>query len=136
MPDDALLTARRRGVNSRRDSSVRSRACWPRPVLRAACAPSSPICFTWRTGIAVEGFGALSEVRCIVARDAREQTLRTIVDLVSTRAGLPRSVHARKTYLTQALASVYQVMLVNESRTAPDMWQAYEFPAGDRAAAC
>ncbi len=69
----------------------------------------------------------------MVARDAREQTLRTIVDLLVENRGDYRDIFtARKTFLTQALASVYRVPLVNDvPNGSQDIWQAYELPEGD-----
>ena len=69
----------------------------------------------------------------MVARDAREQTLRTIVDLLVEHRGDYRDLYtARKTYLTQALASVYRIPLVNDvPNGSQDIWQAYELPEGD-----
>src|SRR6185436_12054429 len=69
----------------------------------------------------------------MVARDAREQTLRTIVDLLVEHRGDYRDLFTtRKTFLTQALASVYRIPLVNEAPNgSQDFWQAYELPEGD-----
>ena len=69
----------------------------------------------------------------MVARDAREQTLRTIVDLLVEHRGDYRDLFTtRKTFLTQALASVYRLPLVNEAPNgSQDFWQAYELPEGD-----
>jgi hypothetical protein len=63
-----------------------------------------------------------------VARDAQEQTMRTIVNVLLTEKGDYRDIFtARKTFLTPLLASVYQVPLV-----APDGgWAPYEYPEGD-----
>ena len=69
----------------------------------------------------------------MVARDAREQTLRTIVDLLVEHRGDYRDLFtARKTYLTQGLASVYRIPLVNDvPNGSQDIWQVYEMPEGD-----
>ena len=69
----------------------------------------------------------------MVARDAREQTLRTIVDLLVEHRGDYRDIFtARKTYLTQGLASVYRIPLVNDvPNGSQDIWQVYEMPEGD-----
>ena len=68
-----------------------------------------------------------------VAVDAREQTLRTLVDLLVTRHGDYRDVFTtRRTFLTQALASIYDVPLVNDvPNGSPDTWQAFEFSSDD-----
>ena len=69
----------------------------------------------------------------MVARDAREQTLRTITDLLVDNNGDYRDIFtARKTFLTQALASVYQIPLVNDvPNGSGDIWQPYTFKADD-----
>lgn len=68
-----------------------------------------------------------------VAADSQEQTLRTIVDLVLTQRGDYRDLFTtRKTFMTQALASIYRVPLVKDSPNgSPDQWQPYEFAADD-----
>lgn len=68
-----------------------------------------------------------------VAADAQEQTLRTLVDLLVTRHGDYRDVFTtRSTFLTQALASIYNVPLVNDvPNGSPDTWQAFEFSSDD-----
>ena len=68
-----------------------------------------------------------------VAMDAQEQTLRTLVDLLVTRQGDYRDVFTtRSTFLTQALASIYNVPLVNNvPNGSPDTWQAFEFASDD-----
>ena len=69
----------------------------------------------------------------VVARDAREQTLRTIIDLLVEHRGDYRDLFTtRQTFLTQALASVYRIPLVNDAPNgSQDFWQAYELPEGD-----
>ena len=69
----------------------------------------------------------------IVVRDAQEQTLRTLIDHVVHRRGDYRDIFTlRQTYLTQALASVYNVPMVNDvANGASDTWQRFEFPATD-----
>jgi hypothetical protein len=63
-----------------------------------------------------------------VARDAQEQTLRTITDLLVTDKGDYRDIFTtRKTYLSPLLASVYSVPFVDPVGG----WAAYEFPEGD-----
>jgi hypothetical protein len=68
-----------------------------------------------------------------VAADAREQTLRTLVDLLLTRRGDYRDVFTTKrTFMTKALAAIYRVPLtLDEPNGAPDAWQPYEFGADD-----
>jgi hypothetical protein len=69
----------------------------------------------------------------LVARDAREQILRTLVDLLINNRGDYRDIFTvRKTFLTQQLASVYQIPLVNDvPNGSTDIWQPYTFPEGD-----
>ena len=68
-----------------------------------------------------------------VAADAREQTLRTLVDLLVRRRGDYRDIFTTKrTFMTKALAAIYRVPLaLDEPNGAPDAWQPYEFPADD-----
>jgi hypothetical protein len=63
-----------------------------------------------------------------VAKDAQEQTLRTIATLLLTEKGDYRDIFTtRKTFMTPMLASVYGVPLA-----APDGgWQPYEFAEND-----
>jgi hypothetical protein len=68
-----------------------------------------------------------------VAADAREQTLRTIVDLVWRDHGDYRDIFTiKKTYMTKALAAIYKVpFVVDEPNGAPDTWRPYSFAASD-----
>ena len=62
------------------------------------------------------------------ARDAEEQTLRTIVDLLLTHNGDYRDLFTtRRTFLTPLLGSIYRVPLAG----SPARWQPYEFAPGD-----
>ena len=65
-----------------------------------------------------------------VAVDAREQTLRTILDYQDKDY---RDVFtARQTYLTRELGAIYQVPVPGSTPNGgPDTWQSFEFPAGD-----
>jgi len=69
----------------------------------------------------------------MVTADAKEQTLRTVADLLVRQRGDYRDIFTtHKTFLTQALASVYNVPLVNDvPNGSPDTWQAYEYGADD-----
>jgi hypothetical protein len=63
-----------------------------------------------------------------VAKDAQEQTLRTITNTLMVEKDDYRDIFTtRKTYLTPQLASVYQVPLVAHDGT----WSSFEFPEGD-----
>jgi Protein of unknown function (DUF1592)/Protein of unknown function (DUF1588)/Protein of unknown function (DUF1595)/Protein of unknown function (DUF1585)/Protein of unknown function (DUF1587) len=68
-----------------------------------------------------------------VAAEAREQTLRTILDVVLTRDADYREIFTtKKTFMTPELGSIYQVPIFAEGPNgAPDEWQPYEFPASD-----
>jgi hypothetical protein len=63
-----------------------------------------------------------------VARDAEEQTLRTITDALITRDGDYRDIFTtRRTFMTRNLGIVYRVRVASEHG-----WEPYEFPAGDQ----
>ena len=68
------------------------------------------------------------------AADSQEQTLKTIVDLLLTNKGDYRDIFTtKKTFLTQELASIYRVPLVNDGPNgAPDTWVPYEFAKDDQ----
>ncbi len=68
------------------------------------------------------------------AADSQEQTLKTIVDLLLTNKGDYRDIFTtKKTFLTQELASIYKVPLVNDGPNgAPDTWVPYEFAKDDQ----
>ena len=68
-----------------------------------------------------------------VARDAREQTLRTMVDILLTKKGDYRDIFtARTTFMTPTLSAIYG-MAVPKTTTnmEPADWQPVEFPVGD-----
>ena len=61
------------------------------------------------------------------ANDGREQTLRTLVDLLVTKNGDHRDVFtSRETFVSNALGLIYRVS-VND----PSGWSRFEFPADD-----
>ena len=61
-----------------------------------------------------------------VTADAREQTMRTIINQVLTQQGDYRDIFTtRKTEMTRNLGMVYRIPV------AEDGWQPYEFPEGD-----
>jgi Protein of unknown function (DUF1592)/Protein of unknown function (DUF1588)/Protein of unknown function (DUF1595)/Protein of unknown function (DUF1587)/Protein of unknown function (DUF1585) len=68
-----------------------------------------------------------------VAAEAREQTLRTILDVVLTRDADYREIFTtKKTFMTPELGSIYQVPIFAQGPNgAPDEWQPYVFPASD-----
>ena len=68
-----------------------------------------------------------------VTKDAQEQTLRTLVDLLLKRRGDYRDIFTtRKTFLTPSLGALYGVPV---AKTTPNMepaeWVAVEYPPGD-----
>ena len=66
-------------------------------------------------------------------RDAQEQTLRTIVDVVLTNRGDYRDVFTtRKTFLTSTMGIIYGVPVVdNRAIGESENWVPYEYPEGD-----
>jgi Protein of unknown function (DUF1592)/Protein of unknown function (DUF1588)/Protein of unknown function (DUF1595)/Protein of unknown function (DUF1585)/Protein of unknown function (DUF1587) len=68
-----------------------------------------------------------------VATEAREQTLRTILDVVLTRDADYREIFTtKKTFMTPELGSIYQVAIFPTGPNgAPDQWQPYEFAKSD-----
>jgi hypothetical protein len=68
-----------------------------------------------------------------VSAEAREQTLRTILDVVLTRDADYREIFTtKKTFMTPELGSIYRVPIFAAGPNgAPDAWQPYEFPASD-----
>jgi len=67
------------------------------------------------------------------AADAREQTMKTVLDVVLTRNADYREIFTtRKTFLTPDLGAIYQVPIYkNGPNGSPDEWQPYEFAADD-----
>ena len=67
--------------------------------------------------------------------DAREQTLRTIVDHLLVRHGDYRDLYTtRRTFLTPTLGTIYAVPVEDDPLSAnggADAWTPYEFPAND-----
>lgn len=62
-----------------------------------------------------------------VARDAQEQTLRTVTDLLVNQKGDYRDIFTtRKTFLTRLLGSIYNVPV-----TADTGWEPHEYAEGD-----
>ncbi len=69
----------------------------------------------------------------VVAEQAREQTIRTVLDVVLTRRADYREVFTTKrTFLTPDLGSIYHVPVYkNGPNGSPDQWQSYEFSDTD-----
>jgi hypothetical protein len=72
-----------------------------------------------------------------LVEDAKEQTMRTILDHVVVRKGDYRDlITTRRTFLTPQLAALYQVTVNpnpgnNFANGLPPQWVAYEYPEGD-----
>lgn len=86
-----------------------------------------------RIAVLTKDAALFPEFSAKVADDAREQTLRTVVDVVLHQNGDYRDIFStRKTFLTQQLGSIYRVPVIsNAPNGAPDTWEEYEFPADD-----
>ncbi len=129
-PDDALLTAAQRGELHDRDGLQAQ-------VDRMLESPrlESGMRTFFNDMLAFEDLARLEKDSIIypafsaaVASDAREQTLRTIVDLVVTQQGDYRDLFTtRKTFVSGSLGRIYQIPV-----DRPDGgWMPYEFPADD-----
>lgn len=68
-----------------------------------------------------------------VAAQAREQAMRTILDVVLTRdADFRKIFTTKRTFMTPELGSIYQVPIFPQGPNgSPDAWQPYEFSASD-----
>ncbi len=68
-----------------------------------------------------------------IAGDAKEQTLRTIMNVVLEDNGDYRDVFTTpKTFLTRRLGAIYGVPIANNAANgAPEMWQPFEFAKDD-----
>jgi len=65
-----------------------------------------------------------------VARDAREQTLRTLVNLLIDRDGDYRDIFtAKETFLNRVLASAYGIPVPTDALLDGNGWFRYEFPS-------
>jgi hypothetical protein len=128
-PDDALLRAAERGDLE----TSKGRA---RQVERLLASPrlEGGVRAFFADMLGFEGFDELQKEQNLypkfsfqAASDAKEQTLRTIVDLLVTNQGDYRDLFTtRKTFLTRSLGPIYDVPV----KEGPG-WQSYEFPEGD-----
>ena len=134
-PDRALLTAARKG-------ELDTAAGLARHVERMIASPrlESGLRAFFADMLHFEDFANLTKDNAIypkfsslVAEDAREQTLRTIIDVVLHERGDYRDIFTtKKTHLTRSLAAIYQVPLaVRIPNGAPEKWLPYEFAADD-----
>jgi hypothetical protein len=125
-PDTQLLQAASSGALQTRDGLVRQ-------VDRMLASPRlvDGVRALFDDMFEFENFGTLSKDGQIyptftgeTAVDAREQTLRTVVDHLLTRSADYRDLFTtRKTFMSPSLAPIYKV-----AAQGPD-WTAYEFPA-------
>jgi hypothetical protein len=130
-PDTALLDAADRG-------ELRSAPGLQRQVDRLLDSPrlEDGVRAFFEDMLAFDTFDALDKdgqlypnYNRFVARDAQEQTLRTIVDLLLKNDGDYRDLFTtRKTFLTPRLGSIYRVPVKTQTGL-PDEWVAYEVPA-------
>ncbi len=69
----------------------------------------------------------------LIAQDAKEQTLRTIMNVVYKENGDYRQIFTTpKTYLTRRLGAIYNVPVVNNAANGgPEIWQEHTFEADD-----
>ncbi len=126
-PDDALLTA---AENGDLDTSRGLR----RQVDRMLASPrlKDGVRAFFADMLGFDGFDALAKDQVIypaftqpVAADAREQTLRTITDLIVTQKADYRDLFTTgETFLNRRLGAIYRLPVA-----ATDGWQRYDFPA-------
>ena len=134
-PDEVLLKAAERGeLNTPKGLSAQiDRMIASRRFEKAMRAFFSDL-------LMFDEFNALNKDAMIyprftqqVTKDAQEQTLRTLIDLLLTRRGDYRDIFTtRRTFLTPSLGSLYGVPV---PKTTPNMepadWVPIEYPPGD-----
>ncbi|HLG86763.1 MAG TPA: DUF1592 domain-containing protein [Alphaproteobacteria bacterium] len=128
-PDDALLDAAQRGELDHERGLARQ-------VDRMMGSPrvGDGIRAFFSDFLGFDSFSTLEKDPLIypkfsqeLAADAREQTLRVIVDHLVNRNGDYRDLFTtRKSFMTRALGAVYAVPV-----SSPHGWEPYEFPPGD-----
>jgi len=134
-PDEELMRAAKDGELSRQDGLNRQ-------VERLVASPrfENGVRAFFSDMLGFDQFSTLSKDTAIypkftakAARDAQEQTLRTIVDQVLVRNGDYRDVFTtRNTFVTPTLGMIYQIPVVtHEPNGSPEHWKAYEYPEGD-----
>ena len=133
-PDNALLKSAEQGELDRPEGLARH---VDRMMASSRLEDGLRVFFSDMLGF--DEFASLSKDSAIypkfttrVARDAQEQTLRTIIDHVLVQNADYRDLFiTRKTFLTPLLAAVYGVALTDdEPNGTPDAWVSYEFPEG------
>jgi hypothetical protein len=128
-PDDALLTAAEQGAL---DTQAGLKNVVERMIASPRFKAGTRAFFT--DMLSLDDFAALEKDGTLyptfslaVANDAKEQTLRTLVDLLVVKNGDYRDIFtARSTYMTRPLGVVYKV-----SAAVPDGWSRFEFADGD-----
>lgn len=130
-PDPELLDAAASGALATNDGLVRQT---DRMIASPRFADGTRAFFSDMLGY--EAFGGLSKDQSIypkftsqLAKDAQEQALRTIVDLLVTHKGDYRDLFTtRKTFINRNLGALYRVQV---STAAVDGWQPYTFASDD-----
>ena len=134
-PDEELLKAAA-------DGALNSRAGLRRQVERMAASPRIEdglrAFFTDMLGLddidnMAKDAVIFPKYDSMIAQDAKEQTLRTIMNVVLKENGDYRDVFTTpKTYLTRRLGAIYNVPIVNNAANGgPELWQEYTFAADD-----
>ena len=134
-PDDVLWAAARSGkLNSKRGLEQQVDRMLASPRLEAGVRAF------FSDMLGYDDFSTLSKDPAVypkfrpeVVEDAKEQTLRTITDLLLTNNGDYRDVFTtRHTFLTPALGSIYRVAVFRDTPNgSPDTWQPYEYGNDD-----
>lgn len=128
-PDDELLTAAERGELHEREGLARQvdRLLGSQRLQAGVRSFFADILGFDRFDNVAKDTVIYPKFGANVAADAREQTLRTITDLLITRNGDYRDLFTtRRTSMTRWLGMVYAVPV-----ESPDGWEPYEFPEGD-----
>jgi Protein of unknown function (DUF1592)/Protein of unknown function (DUF1588)/Protein of unknown function (DUF1595)/Protein of unknown function (DUF1585)/Protein of unknown function (DUF1587) len=128
-PDEVLLGAAARG-------DLRNTAKLQRQIDRLIASPrfEQGVRSFFSDMFGYDQFSGLAKDQAIypkfnseLARDAQEQTLRTIVDLLVTSRGDYRDLFStRKTFINRGLGALYKVPV---SSAGVDGWAPYTFPA-------
>ncbi len=130
-PDDELLTAAEKG-------ELTTKKGLKKQVDRMLASPKleTGMRAFFEDMLRFEGFAKIEKDSIIypsfsaaVAEDAREQTLRTIVDILITQDGDYRDLFTtRKTFMSGPLGRIYRVPV---ERPDGGGWSRFEFPEGD-----
>jgi hypothetical protein len=134
-PDEALLAAARSGA-------IQTRAGLLKQVDRLLASPrlEDGVRAFFADMLGFADFESLTKdpaffprYTLTVKEESQEQTLRTIVDQLITRAGDYRDLFTTPhTFLTRSLAALYDVPLVDTTDNGqPQRWLSYTYPPGD-----